>query len=515
MHRAARMVWVDQSTEHHPKGPFGSDQFVLRPMTTEKCELTGCYYASISGQHYMVASQSWSTSNSGEGIRIGCGSQSLSSYSTATMIYVLVFAALGVTARALCLNLPQFHTRTQTETQRKNRNINYHSTGVSTVSTTHKANRLSNFAQYAIMAQTYTRDKTRDDYDDDRTGLVLDDFEQLLDSMVIFKKVFGDYDIPVKFEVPASNPWPSHLHGLRLGRRLEKLLSSDDFFSAYPEKVKELSKLGFNPSIESLVDDWRVIHDAMKVYKAVYGNLRVASKYEVPDEPGWPRYCRSVKLGVRVAAIRSAGRYVKDHPKRKQDLDDLGFEWRLRDSSNKHPVVDDLFEQVYEALVCYKREVDEELNVPTDFIVPSSDPWPESTRGLTLGIHVQSVRAKDKLVYGHEERERRLNELGFQWEETGRTVFSKKRFDIVYTALKAYKEVYGNLIVPQAFVVPTDDEFWPEEARGLKLGARVNAIRCQGTLVSNSPERRYDYSIICTALCSVMMCSIIVTFHLI
>jgi hypothetical protein len=453
-----------------------------------------CYHASIIWLLCFLLSASqrwgWSTSNSSEGFRIGCWRQSFSSYLSANMIYVLVFAALGVTARALCLNLPQIHTRTQTQILRKNNNINYHNTGVSSVSTTHKANRLTSFAQYAIMAQTYTRDKTRDDYDDDRTGLVLDDFEQLLDSMVIFKKVFGDYDIPVKFEVPATNPWPSHLHGLRLGRRLEKLLSSDDFFSAYPEKVKELSKLGFNPSIESLVDDWRVIHDAMKVYKTLYGNLRVASKYEVPDEPGWPRYCRSVKLGVRVAAIRSAGRYVKDHPKRKQDLDDLGFEWRLRDSSNKHPVVDDLFEQVYEALVCYKREVDEELNVPTDFIVPSSDPWPESTRGLTLGVHVQSVRAKDKLVYGHEERERRLNELGFQWEETGRTVFSKKRFDIVYTALKAYKEVYGNLIVPQAFVVPTDDEFWPEEARGLKLGARVNAIRCQGTLVSNSPERR-------------------------
>ena len=399
------------------------------------------------------------------------------------MIYLLVCASLGAVSQALRLNAPQQYVSST-------RNVNFHSKDIASNSRLHRGNRLSNSALYAIMAQTYTRDKTRDDYDDDRTGLVLDDFDQLLDSMMIFKRVFGDYDIPVKFEVPAQNPWPSHLHGLRLGRRLEKLLSSDDFFSAYPEKVKELSKLGFDPSIDSLVDDWRTIHDAMKVYKKVHGNLRVASKYEVPDDDIWPRYCRNVKLGVRVAAIRSAGRYVKDHPKRKQDLDDLGFEWRLRDSANKQPIVDDLFEYVYEALVCYKSEVDEDLNVPIDFIVPSEDPWPESTRGLTLGAHVQSVRAKDKLVHGHEERERRLNELGFQWEETGRTVFSKKRFDIVYTALKAYKEVYGNLIVPQAFVVPTDDEFWPEESRGLKLGARVNAIRCQGTLVSNSPERR-------------------------
>ena len=34
----------------------------------------------------------------------------------------------------------------------------------------------------------------------------------------------------VKFEVPASEPWPSSLHGLRLGKRLEHILSSQEFF---------------------------------------------------------------------------------------------------------------------------------------------------------------------------------------------------------------------------------------------------------------------------------------------
>ena len=412
------------------------------------------------------------------------------------MILIYLCVTLGFTSQALKLN--RFQNYPLFKSSRiDNKNSGCHSNECE----------VSRTAQYAIMAQTYTRDKTRDDYDDDRTGLVLDDFEQLLDSMVIFRKVFGDYSIPVKFEVPGTNPWPSHLHGLRLGRRLEKLLTSDDFFTGYPEKVKELSKLGFIPDIESLVDDWRIIHDAMKVYKEIHGNLRVASKYEVPDDDIWPRYCRNVKLGVRVAAIRSAGRYVKDHPKRKQDLDDLGFEWRLRDTA-KVKVVDVVFEHVYEALVCYKREIDEELNVPADFTVPSAAPWPEVIWGLALGTHVQSVREKDKLVYGHEERERRLNELGFQWEESGRTIFSKKRFDIVYCALKTYKEVYGNLIVPQAFVVPTDDEFWPEESRGLKLGARVNAIRCQGTLVSNSPERRSAHHICICCRGAEMYCSL-------
>jgi hypothetical protein len=233
-----------------------------------------------------------------------------------------------------------------------------------------------------------------------------------------------------------------------------------------------------------------MIREAMRTYKKIYGDLRVPSKFEVPGSDQWPRFCRNLKLGVRIAAIRSAGRYVKDRPERKQELDELGFEWRLRDNTYKQQVVDDLFDQVYDALVCFKDTVDGELNVPIDFVVPSEEPWPESSWGLNLGGQVQAIRDKDKLVFGHEDREKKLNDLGFQWEESGRAMFSRKRFDIVYRALATYKEKFGDLMVPQAFVVPLDDSEWPEETLGLKLGARVNAIRCQGTLVSNSPERR-------------------------
>ena len=60
---------------------------------------------------------------------------------------------------------------------------------------------------------------------------------------------------------------------------------------------------------------------------------------------------------------------------------------------------------------------------------------------------------------------------------------------MVYQALLTYKELKGDLLVPQAFIVPSEEP-WPEFTWGLKLGARVNAIRSQGTLVANSPERR-------------------------
>ena len=57
-------------------------------------------------------------------------------------------------------------------------------------------------------------------------------------------------------------------------------------------------------------------------------------------------------------------------------------------------------------------------------------------------------------------------------------------------ALLAYKEVHGDLEVPQAFVV-LSEAAWPEEAWGLKLGLRVKQIR-KGSYVKGHPERRAE-----------------------
>lgn len=324
---------------------------------------------------------------------------------------------------------------------------------------------------------------------DTQSTVVLDDFDHILDAIYVYKKSFGDLNIPIKFEVPNVSPWPPHLHGLRLGKRLEKLLSTPEFFDEYPDKVEELEKLGFKANLRSLVDDWDLIYEAMKVYKSLYGDLRIQSKYVVPDEEPWPRLTRKVKLGVRVAAMRSAGRYIKDHPERKSLLDGLGFEWRIRDNTYKQQVVEELFDQVYDSLVVYKK-VFGDLDVPTKFIIPEDAVWPESLWGFTLGAQVVAIRKKDSFVHGHTDREQKLNDLGFSWElTTPRAQFSKKRFEIIFTALNIYKQLKGDLLIPQVFVVP-EEEPWPEETWGLKLGARVNSIRGQGTLITNFPDRR-------------------------
>jgi hypothetical protein len=63
------------------------------------------------------------------------------------------------------------------------------------------------------------------------------------------------------------------------------------------------------------------------------------------------------------------------------------------------------------------------------------------------------------------------------------------RFQKVYDSLVTYKKLNGDLLVPQPFVVPEEPD-WPESTWGLRLGARVNAIRSQGTFVNTNPDRR-------------------------
>jgi hypothetical protein len=48
-----------------------------------------------------------------------------------------------------------------------------------------------------------------------------------------------------------------------------------------------------------------------------------------------------------------------------------------------------------------------------------------------------------------------------------------KEFD----GIRQYKDIYGNLQVPDDFVVPTADFSWPEETWGMQLGKIVDTIK--------------------------------------
>ncbi|KAJ1392689.1 hypothetical protein B484DRAFT_340660, partial [Ochromonadaceae sp. CCMP2298] len=330
----------------------------------------------------------------------------------------------------------------------------------------------SHTALYKILDRNYVSSTDRE--------LVLDDFKQIIESIVIFQDVFGDCNIPNKFEVPAEQPWPSMLHGLRLGKRLEKLMGSREFTEHHKDKVSELRRAGWDGAA-GLVDDWATLFEGLQTYREIHGDLRIPSKFIVPEEDPWPRLARGLKLGVRVAAIRSAGRYVKDHPERKIQLDEIGFEWRYVPTSRTYKLSLAHFTQGDH--LCLPSTYPD-LVVSTNYVVPSEAPWPAELWGLKLGLFTQAIRSEKKLVFGHPERIAALTELGFQWDDSSRTIDSSKRFELIFQAMLVYKQLKGDLFVPQSFVVPQEGP-WPEDTWGIKLGSRVSAIRSQSTFVSN------------------------------
>ena len=197
-----------------------------------------------------------------------------------------------------------------------------------------------------------------------------------------------------------------------------------------------------------------------------------------------------MKLGQRVAAIRSTGKYVQNNETRGKILDDMGFLWRLRSPSPGKKLDGIAFEQVYAALKMYRDQVQPAgtpLEVPSNFVVPDYDPWPDSTRGLPLGKIMPTVRSKAYLKQ-HPDAEAKLTALGFQPDIKAAAL--DLRYQRVYDALVVYKGLYGDLLVPQPFTVPEDGDEWPEVVRGLNLGSRVNAIRTQGTFVKSNPSRK-------------------------
>jgi hypothetical protein len=60
--------------------------------------------------------------------------------------------------------------------------------------------------------------------------------------------------------------------------------------------------------------------------------------------------------------------------------------------------------------------------------------------------------------------------------------------NVLVPGLMAYKQVYRNLLIERAFVVPSQEP-WPERLWGAHLGQKVDDVRWKGTYVSSDPAR--------------------------
>jgi len=110
-----------------------------------------------------------------------------------------------------------------------------------------------------------------------------------------------------------------------------------------------------------------------------------------------------------------------------------------------------------QALLRYASRHQGSLQVPASYICPDTS--------LPLGREVGRLRRMKRRARLSPTDEALLSSMDFVWSPRD------KQFDIIFNALAVFKQRNGGVLhVPQAFVVPRDDEHYAPIARGLRLG---------------------------------------------
>ncbi|OQR87468.1 hypothetical protein ACHHYP_08835 [Achlya hypogyna] len=121
------------------------------------------------------------------------------------------------------------------------------------------------------------------------------------------------------------------------------------------------------------------------------------------------------------------------------------------------------------------------LLLPSRYHVPDADPFPAAVRGTTIDVMVFRQAYKVRIL--EPDVVNALDALHFVWD-----VQEHKR-DMNMLALRTYKALRGDLLVPERFHVPENDPAWPSEVWGLHLGRVVRKIRSYGP---DGPVQRKD-----------------------
>lgn len=134
---------------------------------------------------------------------------------------------------------------------------------------------------------------------------------------------------------------------------------------------------------------------------------------------------------------------------------------------------------IFKILKIY-NSIHDNLQIPYRYKIPAENPWPPEFHGYKLGRKVYSLRRRRKSLWGYYAY--RLDKLGFIWDPLD------YRFNKAVQAMKVFKLLYGNLVVPQRFKVPADSVDWPKQLWGYNLGRILFHIRCNGVYRS---KRKY------------------------
>ena len=111
------------------------------------------------------------------------------------------------------------------------------------------------------------------------------------------------------------------------------------------------------------------------------------------------------------------------------------------------------------------------------FILPQRLPYQSQLRSSRS---ISSSALRKVITNGHDVApNRKKSNLLILRCQRKKSEKDKLNYDIQLTALKRYKELYGDLLVPGRFEVPDNSDLWPSETWNLKLGNVVANVRAK------------------------------------
>lgn len=234
-------------------------------------------------------------------------------------------------------------------------------------------------------------------------GRLQPEFNLVIEALITFREWEGHLLVPAAFEVPRDDVrWPASTRGMPLGRRVRQIRRRNDYLGNDAARWRSLDELGF--CWEPKKTKRSVAARALRRYEELQLNpaapladyAELLTKREVDwtlatvprsfvieeDDLRYPRECRGLALGARVAAYR--------RPLAKSRAG--------------------AFEAFFVELERYVAEGGS-ADVPQRFVTKA---------GYPLGTRVAQVRSRGQYLGGRGtqrflDRRRRLDQLGFVW----------------------------------------------------------------------------------------------------
>jgi len=143
--------------------------------------------------------------------------------------------------------------------------------------------------------------------------------------LLTYESIHGDMLIPADFIVPHDDEWDKEIHGMKLGKKVHHIR----FQNQYKTFKADLKSIGLVWDREVYIYEKTI--RALKRYKDIHGDLMVSKTFIVPnDDDSWSDELKGFDLGRIVGHIR----YDKKYEEYKDELDKIGFIWRIRNADD-------------------------------------------------------------------------------------------------------------------------------------------------------------------------------------